>query len=288
MKRNGESAVCAPVRPNFLVIGAMKCGTTSLYDLLAQHPEIGMSCVKEPAFFCDDNVFAKGWSWYESCFAQAAGRKAVGEASTSYTKKYSYPHAAGRIARYLPHARLIYVVRHPLERIESQWLHGVHCRWHPANFGQALDNPSLIDPSRDWSQVSAYRDYFPDDRILVLFFDDFKANPSGFLSRCFDFLGVEPSFVPHGLDQARNVSASLTSERPLLGALRRIPFSRAVSDMLPVPWRNAIKQRLFTRRSVRRPEWPADLRRKVIWEIGDDVRTFLKSYGRPSDFWELS
>jgi hypothetical protein len=288
MKRNGKKAVGGRVRPNFLVIGAMKCGTTSLYDLLSQHPEIGMSSVKEPAFFCDDEVFARGWSWYELCFSHAAGRKAIGEASTSYTKKYCYPHTAGRIARFLPDARLIYVVRHPLERIESQWMHGVHSGWHPSSFAQALDNPSLIDPSRYWSQVSAYRDHFPQQQILVLFFDDFKANPSRFLSCCFDFLDVDPSFTPHGLDQARNVSASLVSERPLLGALRRVPGSRRLAKMLPTSWHGAIKRRLFTRHIVHRPEWPAEKRRKVIWEIGDDVRHFLTSHGRPADFWELS
>ncbi|HEV3339212.1 MAG TPA: sulfotransferase, partial [Pirellulales bacterium] len=264
-----------------------KCGTTSLYDLLAQHPQIGMSTVKEPAFFCDDEIFARGFSWYESLFAHAVDRQAVGEASTSYTKKYSYPHAAERIARHLPEARLIYVARHPLERIESQWMHGVHAGWHASNFSRALDDPGLIDPSRYWRQIQAYRKSFPDDRILVLFFDDFKTDPLGVVSRCCEFLGVDRSFVPSDPDQARNASASLESEARLLAALRRIPLSRRLAHIFPESWRADLKRQFFTRRTGGRPTWPADKRRRVIWEIGDDVRCFLEFYGRPADFWNF-
>lgn len=275
------------VRPTFLVIGAMKCGTTSLFDLLAQHPQIGMSTVKEPAFFCDDEIFDRGFSWYESLFTHAADRKEVGEASTSYTKKYTYPRAAERIGRHLPGAKLIYVVRHPLERIESQWMHGVHAGWHSADFGRALDDPGLIDPSRYWRQIQAYRDFFPDVRILVLFFDDFKADPLAVMSRCWDFLGVDRSFVPADAGQARNASASLESETPLLATLRRIPHGRRLAHLFPEGWRAKLKRQFFTRRTGGRPAWPADKRRRVVWEVGDDVRTFLEFYGQPADFWNL-
>jgi hypothetical protein len=275
------------VRPTFLVIGAMKCGTTSLYDLLAQHPQIGMSTVKEPAFFCDDEIFARGLSWYESLFAHATGRTAVGEASTSYTKKYTYPRAAERIARHLPDAKLIYVVRHPLERIESQWMHGTHTGWHSAEFSRALDDPNLIDPSRYWRQIQAYRDYFPDDRILVLFFDDFRTDALAAISRCYDFLGVDRSFSPRGPNQVRNASASLESETRLLAALRGVPLGRRLGRVLPESWRANLKRRFFTRRTGGRPDWPAAKRRRVVWEVGDDVRSFLEFYSRPTDFWDL-
>ena len=275
-------------RPTFFVIGAMKCGTTSLYDLLAAHPEIGMSTVKEPAFFCNDEYFSQGWAWYESLFAHAAGRKAIGEASTSYTKKFTYPGVAERIARHLPDARLIYVVRHPLERIESQWLHGMHAGWNAANFARALDDPSVIDPSRYWAQINAYREFFPDERVLVLFLDDFKSNPQAILSRVYAFLNVDATFQPGAISQPRNASASLESERPLLGALRKVPWVRRVGCVLPEAWRAAVKRRFLMRRYAGRPRWPADRRRRVIGEIADDVREFLKFYGRPTDYWDLS
>jgi hypothetical protein len=275
------------VRPTFLVIGAMKCGTTSLYDLFAQHPQIGMSTIKEPAFFCADEFFAKGWPWYESLFAHATDCQAVGEASTSYTKKYTYPRAAERIGRYLPRARLIYIVRDPLERIESQWIHGVHAGWHAADFTSALDDPGLIDPSRYWRQINAYRNYFSDNQILVLFFDDFKSDPLAVVTRCCNFLEINPSLAPKVPIEPRNVSSSLESENALLATLRRMPLSRRLSRALPRTWRQRAKRHLFTRRIDRRPLWPTDKRRRVIWEIADDVQTFLAFYGRPMNYWKL-
>lgn len=275
------------IRPSFLIIGAMKCGTTSLYELFRQHPQIGMSREKEPAFFAAENAFANGWGWYESLFAQVADRPALGEASTSYSKRFRFPRAAPRVARYLPDAKLIYVVRDPIERIESQWMHGMHQGWHDRRFDRALEDPGLIDPSRYWAQISAYRRYFADERILVLFFEDFKADPQRFLARCFRFIGVDSSFVPKGLRQPRNPSAMHESDAPALKALRRLPAFGTAVRVLPERWRAAIRGRWFTRRSGARPAWSDEQLRKVQWQIGDDVRTFLYFYGKPLDYWDL-
>ena len=109
------------MRPTFLIIGAAKCGTTSLFQLLRTHPEIGMSAVKEPNFFSRDPEFQRGWEWYESLFAGHEAKVAVGEASHTYTKIGIYPHAVTRIVERLPEAKLLYIVRHPLVRMESGW-----------------------------------------------------------------------------------------------------------------------------------------------------------------------
>ncbi len=123
--------------------------------------------------------------------------------------------------------------------------------------------------------------------MLVLFFDDFKADPRRFLERCFQFIGVDSSFVPEGLRQSRNASETHQSDAPVLKALRRLPtFSTAVR-VLPEHWRAAIRRRWFTRGACERPAWSEDLRRKVLWQISDDVRTFLYFYGKPLDYWDL-
>ncbi|HEV3005784.1 MAG TPA: sulfotransferase, partial [Pirellulales bacterium] len=264
------------IRPNFLVIGAMKAGTTSLYELLRRHPQVGMCSEKEPAFFCVDERFARGWTWYESLFAGAEGKTAVGEASTSYTKRLVYPHAAERIGEHLADARLIYVVRHPLERIESQWMHGVHQHWHSANFVRALDEAELLDPSRYWSQISAYRRHFADERILVSFFDDLTVRPAEFMRRVFGFLGVDPAAPIGGLGNAENVTAAMESERPALSQMRRMPLFAPAMRVFPLAWRDEVKRRWFTRRGFRRPRWREADRRKVLAAIGDDVREFLR------------
>jgi hypothetical protein len=73
----------------------------------------------------------------------------------------------------------------------------------------------------------------------------------------------------------------------MLNLLRQTPLVRRLARAAPGRWRDGIKRRFFTRRITQRPEWPAAQRRKVLWEIADDVRTFLKFYGRPQDYWDL-
>ena len=181
--------------PNFLVIGAAKSATSRLCVLLGRHPDVFLCEPKEPHFFARDEVFANGMNWYEGLFEGAAGKKAVGEGSTTYTKLPLHPQSAERIARHLPDARLIYIVRHPIDRIESDYIEALKGGYAVgADFNKALrEFPHFVESSCYWKQISAYRRLFPDERILVLFFEDFNADPASVLRRCFVFLGVDPS-----------------------------------------------------------------------------------------------
>lgn len=79
--------------PNYLVIGASKCATSSLCANLGQHPDVFMTHPKEPSFFSHDPIYARGWDWYLSLFEDAGDVSARGEGSTSYTKAFAHPHA---------------------------------------------------------------------------------------------------------------------------------------------------------------------------------------------------
>jgi len=109
--------------PNFLIIGAQKAATTSVYYGIRQHPDVFLCTPKEIHFFSLEPVFARGWDWYLSCFAEAGSRRAIGDASTSYSSRLLRPRTALRIKEALPEVRIVYVVRHPLRRIESHWMH---------------------------------------------------------------------------------------------------------------------------------------------------------------------
>ena len=121
------STVCAPdpdaaTLPNFLIIGAGKSGTTSLWNYLDQHPQIGMLAIKEPSFFSMDEVHDRGLAWYRRLFAGHAGAVARGEASNSYSATDTFPKTIDRIAATLPDPRFVYIVRHPRARTESDWM----------------------------------------------------------------------------------------------------------------------------------------------------------------------
>ena len=126
--------------PNFLIIGAMKSGTTALYYYLEQHPQVYMSPVKEPNFFCSeensDGDFATRLGAYQDLFRDVSGEKAIGEASHCYLYE---PEAAARIQEYITDAKLIAVLRDPVDRAYSHFLHMVRNGSEPlTDFALAL------------------------------------------------------------------------------------------------------------------------------------------------------
>lgn len=281
------------IKPSFIVIGAGKSGTTSLCNLLSKHPQICMSTPKEPRFFSLDENFERGWQWYECFFPDAHKAVAIGEGSANYTMRTAYPKTASRIAEALPKVKLIYMVRHPLERIESNWRMGAWENPNYPSFNKALRDPSqmpaLVDRSKYWFQINAYRDYFPDDQILVLFLDDFKRDLNGVLNKCYEFIGVDPELPTNQIrdtDKFCNTSAQRNKPSPLLTQLRQIPMVKQVGQILPKSFRAEIKNSL-TNKSPEPPQWQLDNRKWAIEQLIEDTHSFLKFYNKPIDFWQF-
>jgi len=275
-----------PVTTNFIVIGSMKSGTTTLSHLLGQHPDVFMADPKEPEFFCKKEIYGKGWDWYQSLYKNVKTEKAVGEGSTSYTKAPLFSHVPERIVKHLPDARLIYIVRHPLERIESHWMHRVRHE-DTRSFKKMLQHyPNLVDTSRYWFQIEQYRKYFKDDQILVVFFDELKSEPETVLERCFSFLGVDPAVKLDNPAKRLYPTKEFKVEREVLKRARANPALSGAGRIVPGPLKEWLKG-WFEIRVDRRPVWDGKQRHRVIDEIEKDIRTFLEFYGKPSDFWDL-
>lgn len=274
--------------PNYLVIGAQKSATSSVCDLLAQHPEVFMTDPKEPYFFSNEEVWSKGLGWYESLFEGAAGCKAIGEGSTTYSQEWLFPEAAQRIADLLPHARLIYIVRHPLQRIESLWMHYMSKGGRETNPLRIAvkQRREYIDNTLYLKQIDRYRALYPDERILVLFFEDFRKDPQGVMRRVFEFLGVDPEFTPPQADKPRHVSSEGRVDSAMLKPLRRIPGFGRLRDMLPMGIRNSVRS-VLKKPHLGRPEWDDESRTWAIAQLADDSREFLRRYGKPDDFWGI-
>jgi len=101
----------------------MKCGTSTLHEQLARRSGLYLSEPKEPNFFSNDEHYALGVESYAELFARARAEQRCGESSTHYTKLPTYPHTVERMRQHVPDARLIYVMRHPVERLVSQYIH---------------------------------------------------------------------------------------------------------------------------------------------------------------------
>lgn len=277
--------------PDFFIIGAMRCSTTSLYRYLDKHPEIGLSRDKETDFFISKREFSRGFDWYVRQFqGVAASARVLGEASPNYSKCNEFPGVAERISRHVPDARLIYIVRDPVERFVSQYLHQV-------NSGQITVSPEKIlestvgqhylDSSRYYQQVMEYLRFFPRDRILVLCFDDLRRHPQDLMRQVFTFLDVDPAVPVDGLGRVHNSGRDLQRLPSWYFAARRSPFLRGAKRALPAGLQQALVARLgrTSRRDL--PHVPDEIRAAAGAALAEDAARFRAFTGRAFDHWSV-
>jgi hypothetical protein len=205
------------VLPNFLVVGAARAGTTSLYYYLKQHPQIFMSRIKEPRFiFAQFTRFpTKGigdghsnvvQNFHDYCllFRESSGERAIGEASPD--NLYPYKDAIPTIKRFLGDPKIVIMLRNPTERAFSAYMFLVRDRREFLSFEEALDQEDeriregwapiwfYRDAGFYYDSVKAYSRNFSNVKACLL--DDLKKDPSSLVQELFGFLGVDPAFVP--------------------------------------------------------------------------------------------
>jgi hypothetical protein len=222
------------VLPDFLIIGAEKCGTTSLYKALCAHPDVCPARRKEPHFF--DYHFARGETWYRAWFPflwvralrrARRGRFLTGEASPDYI---FHPHAARRAKQLLPQARLIAILRDPVERAFSHYQQQVRKGRDPLSFEEALAREperveaplarmqrdetlavesvtrfSYLARGRYAEQLERWLAHYPRERLLVLRSEDLLADPVATVRRALEFLGLDAGDDARIAAERRNV-----------------------------------------------------------------------------------
>jgi hypothetical protein len=284
--------------PNFLLIGGMKCGTSSLARQLDAHPQIHFSPRKEIHFFSREENWARGQSWYESHFRDAKGELAIGEGSTSYAMYPLLPGVPARIAQTVPDVRFVYLVRHPLERIISNHRHQWLVEEGPWTFQQDVDkpleeswrtHPQYLPCSRYYFQIEQYLQHFAPERFLILVFEEFKANPVAVHKQVYDFLGVDPTFEPTDL-RPRNVTARRVREAAWMRVLRRVPGAKALGKVL-LPEHLRIRVTALGGETAPRVGLSESARQDILSELREDIvalsdfakRDFRKIWNLPID-----
>lgn len=246
-----------------------------------------MSVPKETNFFCDESRYKRGWDWYASCFPDADGARAVGEASPSYSQHHLYPETASRIAAALPDVRLLYMVRHPFDRIESAWAQMRRRNPKYSPFNEAIVRHRLFLPAACyWYQLSAFKEHFPDDQIAVVFLEELLAAPDAVMADIQRFIGVTPvdglwQRAPRG-----NAARGARVERNLPGWVPAPVKSHTARDRLPSPFR----QLLALAATEKAPPfiWDPGTARAAQETLEPDVRSFLAATGKAPDYWRLS
>lgn len=286
--------------PNFVVIGAMKAGTSSLWQYLKGHPQVFMAAQKEPQYFCAHRNWNRGQEWYESLFREAGSAIAVGEASTVYTK---YPVHAGvpeRMARVIPEAQLIYLVRDPIERIRSHYEHvlGLGSENRPVEVA-VLEDSKYVNCSRYAFQVVRYLEWFSRDQLLIVTSEDLLNDRRATMGRVFGFLGIDPSWVPPGIDREHHVTRK-REPRMFAQRLRRVPGYRRLARAVPSGMKS-VYRRIATKSVVDRLggagkqgvrlqpiRIPNDVRRELEHRLADDVARLRGFLGPEFDGWGIA
>jgi hypothetical protein len=279
--------------PNLFIVGAAKAGTTSLYSELARHPAIYMSPMKEPHFFSRiepapelEGFFprVRNEAEYLALFAGATAEEVLGEASTSYLWDR---HAAERIKDVVPEARILIMLRDPVDRAYSQYWNDVREGFERRPFMEALVDEQRSGPGR-WGvsslyidcgryaeQVARYLDRFG-DQVRVLLFEDFARDQPGTVAEVHSFLGVEPPTTAPTL--GRMNPTSLPRNRLSRAVLASGGLRKVIQATVPRPVRSRLREALL-REANPPPMEPAA--RKLLNEVfGPEVARLAELLGR--------
>jgi hypothetical protein len=287
--------------PNFLIAGAAKAGTTSLYEYIRQHPDIFMpSRVKEPGYFRNpvgDWVPPMSFETYLDLFKDGSGKKAIGEASTAYLTSEESPEL---IRATLGDVKIIIGLRNPAKRAFSLYLYNLMNGWEDADtFEKAIDKEPqrLKEPMPHvfyyfnsglyFQQVKRYFDVFGRDRVIVYLFEDLVKRPLSVCKEVFDFLNVDSQFTP-------TIEVHNESKKPASIALQYWLYTKAEELKLLPGWfpcrlfrtyRKLMKVNAFLGGLEKKPRLSEATRDSLITRYRSDIRQLESLLNRDLSVW---
>jgi hypothetical protein len=275
--------------PNLIIIGAQKCATTSLHYYLNSHTQIAMSREKELDFFILKHNWRRGLAWYTSQFCGRA--RICGETSPNYTFFPFFSGVAERMYSVVPEAKLIYIVRDPIDRIVSGYIHAYAEGYENQPIATALANLEAsphVWRSQYYMQLEQYLNYFPQSQILVLAQEDLYYHRQETMQEVFRFLGVDDTFYSRRFSSIKHPSSHKRRKTPAGNYLARTALMRAVAR-LPFEIRGKVEALLYfpLSRRIERPALDEKLRKALIDYLADDISRLRAYTGYAFEKWCL-
>jgi len=275
--------------PNLVIIGGAKCGTTSLHHYLGLHPEIYMSRPKELNFFIEETGWKRGIEWYQTKFP--GGPEAIrGEASPHYTRYPVYKGVPARMHSVIPDAKLIYVLRDPMERLISQLID---------DFSSFADTYSdvrsalipfhaspFVTPSLQSLQLEQYLPYYVPSRILLITAEELAERRSDTMVQVFRFLGVDETFTSRDFSlilNPRSAKRESTRRFRLVKQLLSLGLGRMIPYRLGLPVRHWLMRMSAPPQST--PIIDNELEASLLELFREDVRRLRKLTGLKLERW---
>ena len=276
--------------PNVLIIGSMKSGTTGIYMDLATHPDVFLAQDKEPQCLCSDQVMTDaGREEYAKLYHRAREDQVICDASTSYSKRPDYDGVPQRAVEVLPeNFKVIYIVRHPIERIKSQHYHEYSAGLVSDNlYREVKQHSRYIDYSRYAYQLEPWLEAVGPERIMVVRFEDYVQQRVETVGKVCEFLGLSPNQCQIEADTIYNKS----QDKPVLNSFWKQVSSNTIyrtvlRPLLPPKRRLEIYKRILPKA----PEKPIDDSTEISdWlraSLFDDVLQFYELLGLQTPLWE--
>ncbi len=297
------------IKPNFLIIGAAKSGTTALYAFLKEHPDVFMPEIKEPNYFTLKqpdykfkhdtiqesyrNQFVYNYEDYISLFSEAAGYQAVGEASPIYLFDKNTPNS---IYECLPSVKIIVILRNPAERAFSNFIQAVRANLETTdNFQEALELESKRTKENWWwsfqykkagfyyEQLKRYYSLFPENQIKVFLYEDWKNSPKKTYKEILKFLNISDSYEPN-FNEKHKTSYLIQNTKLDTFIKKNNLLNKTVKFFLPKKLRRLLKKKITEINSYK-PIIDNSLKRKLLADYKEDIRKLEKLIDRDLNHW---
>jgi hypothetical protein len=277
--------------PNLIIIGGLKCGTTSIHHYLGLHPEVQMSKPKELNFFAREMNWDLGLDWYASRFDDRF--KVRGESSPHYTNLPRFEGVPERIEQHCPDARLLYMVRDPIKRILSHWVHATGAGYETREMVATLSEPdsSYITRSMFWMQLQPYLERFDRAQIEIVTQEELQREREETMRRAFAFAGVDETFTSEQFDREWEKSSAKHGDKyQLMEKLIKLPGFRSFDrnfDRLPESMRWIVEKVVHDpdKPPAEKPKLPDDLFETIRGRFSEDVAGLQKFAGREFTGW---
>lgn len=298
--------------PNFLLIGAAKYGTSSMYRYLDQHPEIYMSRNKEPNFFAyegwqpnysgpgdaeasTNRLSVTNIQDYQALFQGVRSEKAIGEASTFYLY---IPETPSRIKHYIPNGKLIAILRHPVDRSYSFYLHLRRDGREPLrDFHQALEQEERR-MANNWSPVWRYKQFgfysvqlqryleqFDRSQMKIYLYEDWQSKPLEVMQDIFQFLGVDERFVPD-MSVRYNRSSHIYKSTLVYNLLTKPSGIKDIlRPLIPTKLRQSMAANVYRKNMDKPKPLTPKMRRQLLPIFREDILKLQDILGRDLSKW---
>lgn len=270
--------------PNLMIIGAMKCGTSSLHDYLSLHPDIFMSTPKEIHYFADIHFKSKSLDWYKSFFE--SDKKILGCSPQSYTKCHNkfYQNIPQRIYEHSPNIKMIYIVRDPLKRYTSHILESYQCDTS-ADIKYSQESGNYLKTGLYYKQMLAYLEYFNKEQIHILSLEDLQENKLQELNKIFRFLEIDELHD----ESIFNFITNDADSKPFPRIIRKNIFYRIGNKVIPRLTNSIAKfiANKYFAHQLKKPVLSLEEENTIKEQMKDDIAKFREFTGNSFSNWSV-